>query len=85
MKILLTLLLAGLALAPAACQLTGDDGPPRYRLEAFDAEGVLVIDATVWLELPDLDPVRPARELTGTWEARGYHDRGDPWKQERYR
>lgn len=21
----------------------------------------------------------------GTWEARGYHPRGDPWKQERYR
>lgn len=25
------------------------------------------------------------RYAAGTWEARGYHDRGDPWKQERYR
>lgn len=24
------------------------------------------------------------KELRGTWEARGYHRRGDPWKQERY-
>ena len=21
----------------------------------------------------------------GFWESRGYHDRGDPWKEERYR
>ena len=21
----------------------------------------------------------------GFWEERGYHDRGDPWKEERYR
>ncbi|MBV6634003.1 MAG: sulfite oxidase-like oxidoreductase [Alphaproteobacteria bacterium] len=24
------------------------------------------------------------KEHRGTWEARGYHKRGDPWKQERY-
>lgn len=24
------------------------------------------------------------KEHRGTWEARGYHRRGDPWKQERY-
>ncbi|MFM2044937.1 MAG: hypothetical protein RLY86_3513 [Pseudomonadota bacterium] len=24
------------------------------------------------------------REVKGTWEARGYHRRGDPWREERY-
>lgn len=24
------------------------------------------------------------RDVTGYWEARGYHKRGDPWRQERY-
>lgn len=26
-----------------------------------------------------------ARDKRGFWEARGYHDRGDPWREQRYR
>jgi DMSO/TMAO reductase YedYZ molybdopterin-dependent catalytic subunit len=26
----------------------------------------------------------PEEERTGFWKERGYHDRGDPWKEERY-
>jgi DMSO/TMAO reductase YedYZ molybdopterin-dependent catalytic subunit len=25
------------------------------------------------------------RDVPGYWEERGYHDRGDPWAEERYR
>ena len=25
-----------------------------------------------------------ARDVKGFWEARGYHDVGDPWKEQRY-
>jgi len=24
------------------------------------------------------------QDIPGTWEAQGYHMRGDPWKEERY-
>lgn len=39
-----------------------------------------------WKSAKYLDELEFLRApVRGFWEARGYHDRGDPWKEERYR
>ena len=48
---------------------------------------------TLTLRLPDWIPHRPgqhydlrlmAEDEPGFWESLGYHNRGDPWREERY-
>jgi DMSO/TMAO reductase YedYZ molybdopterin-dependent catalytic subunit len=45
----------------------------------------LVPDLYFWKSAKWLTGLRfSSRDLPGYWETRGYHNRGDPWKEERY-
>lgn len=60
------------------------DGKPLPRSHGAPARIVLP-DLYFWKSAKWIQSIRfAAKNERGYWEQRGYHDRGDPWKEERY-
>jgi DMSO/TMAO reductase YedYZ molybdopterin-dependent catalytic subunit len=60
------------------------DGDPLPRAHGAPVRGLLP-DLYFWKSAKWLTGIRFARrDEPGYWETRGYHNRGDPWKEERY-
>jgi len=51
--------------------------PQLVKTKRFEMKPMAPEDATMQMELLDHD-------VRGFWEQNGYHDRGDPWTEQRY-
>ncbi len=72
------------ALAPSVLVAHRLDGKPLPRTHGAPARIVLP-DLYFWKSAKWVTGIRFAsKNERGYWEQRGYHDRGDPWKEERY-
>jgi DMSO/TMAO reductase YedYZ molybdopterin-dependent catalytic subunit len=72
------------ALAPNALVAHRLDGTPLARANGAPARA-LVPDLYFWKSAKWLTGIRfVAQDQPGYWETRGYHNHGDPWKEERY-
>lgn len=72
------------ALKPNAMVAHQLEGAPLPRAHGAPVRGV-VPDLYFWKSAKWLTGIRfVARDEPGFWETRGYHNHGDPWRQERY-
>jgi DMSO/TMAO reductase YedYZ molybdopterin-dependent catalytic subunit len=72
------------ALAPQNLVAHRLDDRPLARAHGGPVRAV-VPDLYFWKSAKWLTGIRfSARDEPGYWETRGYHDHGDPWKEERY-
>lgn len=61
------------------------DGVPLRREHGFPLR-LVVPSLYAWKSAKYIDSIEFRRDLArGFWEQRGYHDRGDPWREERFR
>lgn len=72
------------ALAPEVLVAHRLDGRPLSRAHGAPVRGV-VPDLYFWKSAKWLTGIRfVVRDEPGYWETRGYHNHGDPWREERY-
>jgi hypothetical protein len=72
------------AIAPNVLVAHRLDGAPLARANGAPVRAVIP-DLYFWKSAKWLQGIRfVAQDAPGFWEARGYHNRGDPWKEERY-
>lgn len=72
------------ALAPDAIVAHALDGSPLARTHGGPARGI-VPSLYFWKSAKWITGVRfVARDEPGYWETRGYHNVGDPWREQRY-